>query len=140
MATWCKEPTYCKRSSCWERLMAKGEVGDRGCDGGMTSLTQWTWIWINWGLVKGRGAWHAATHGISKSWTKFSNWKMTYNRTTEWNLGKKCQSWMRPMKKRYFNFHIFTKSHLDIIEFMQLLLLVLVVFKKSCFSQESEHG
>ena len=31
---------------------------------------------------------------------------------------------MRPMEKRYFNFHIFTKSHLDIIEFMQTIITI----------------
>ena len=25
-------------------------------------------------IVKDRGAWHAAVHGITKSWTRFSNW------------------------------------------------------------------
>ena len=44
--TWCKEPTHRKRSSCWERL--KAEAGDdRGQDGWMASLPQWTRIWAN---------------------------------------------------------------------------------------------
>ena len=38
-----------KRPWCWERLRAGGKVGDRGWDGWMTSLTQWTWIWANFG-------------------------------------------------------------------------------------------
>ena len=33
-------------SWCWERLR-KGEVGNRGWDGWMTSLTQWPWIWAS---------------------------------------------------------------------------------------------
>ena len=32
---------------CWERLIAGGERGDRGWDGWMASLTQWTWVWAN---------------------------------------------------------------------------------------------
>ena len=49
LATWCKWSTHCKRPWCWERLKA-GEGGDdRGCDGWMASLTQWTWIWANSG-------------------------------------------------------------------------------------------
>ena len=36
-----------KRPWCWERLRAGGEVGDRGWDGWMASLTQWTWVWVN---------------------------------------------------------------------------------------------
>ena len=36
-----------KRPWCWERLKAEGEGIDRGWDGWMTSLIQWTWIWAN---------------------------------------------------------------------------------------------
>ena len=32
LTTWCEEPTHWKRSSCWERLKAKGEGNDRGWD------------------------------------------------------------------------------------------------------------
>ena len=46
LATWCEEPTHWKRPWCWERLRA-GEGDDRGWDGWMLSLTQWTWIWAN---------------------------------------------------------------------------------------------
>ena len=34
---------------CWERLKAGGEGDDRGWDGWMASLTQWTWVWVNFG-------------------------------------------------------------------------------------------
>ena len=34
---------------CWERLKAGGEGDDRGWDGWMASLTQWTWVWANSG-------------------------------------------------------------------------------------------
>ena len=34
--------TYWKRLWCWERLKAWGEEGNRGWDGWMPSLTQWT--------------------------------------------------------------------------------------------------
>ena len=47
--TWCAEQTHWKRPWCWERSRARGEGGDRGWDGWMTSLTQWTWIWANSG-------------------------------------------------------------------------------------------
>ena len=32
---------------CWEGLGAGGEGDDRGWDGWMASLTQWTWVWAN---------------------------------------------------------------------------------------------
>ena len=34
---------------CWEGLGAGGEGDDRGWDGWMASLTQWTWVWVNSG-------------------------------------------------------------------------------------------
>ena len=42
LATWWEELTHWKRHWCWERLRAGGEGGDRGWDGWMASLTQWT--------------------------------------------------------------------------------------------------
>ena len=49
LATWCKELSHWKRPWCWERLKAGGEGDDRGWDGWMASLTQWTWVWVNSG-------------------------------------------------------------------------------------------
>ena len=47
LATWFEELTHWKRPWYWERLKAGGEGDDRGCDGWMVSLTQWTWVWVN---------------------------------------------------------------------------------------------
>ena len=49
LATWYEEMTQWKRPWCWERLRAGGEADDRGWDGWMASLTQWTWVWTNSG-------------------------------------------------------------------------------------------
>ena len=49
LATWCEELTHWKRPWCCERLRAGGEGDDRGWDGWMASLTQWTWVWVNCG-------------------------------------------------------------------------------------------
>ena len=46
LATWCEELTHLKRPWFWERLKA-GEGDDRGCNGRIASLTQWTWVWVN---------------------------------------------------------------------------------------------
>ena len=46
---WWEELTHWKRPWCWERLKAGGEGGDRGWEGWMASLTQWTWVWVNSG-------------------------------------------------------------------------------------------
>ena len=49
LASWCEELTHWKRSWCWERLRAGGERDDRGWDGWMALLTQWTWVWASSG-------------------------------------------------------------------------------------------
>ena len=47
LATWHEELTHWKRPWCWERLKTGGEGDDRGWDGWMASLTQWTWVWAS---------------------------------------------------------------------------------------------
>ena len=49
LATWCEELTHLKIPWCWETLKAGGEGDDRGWDGWMASLTQWTWVWVSSG-------------------------------------------------------------------------------------------
>ena len=41
--------THWKRPWCWERLRSEGGADDRGWDGWMASLTQWTLAWANSG-------------------------------------------------------------------------------------------
>ena len=49
LATWWEELTHWKRPWCWESLRPGGEGDDRGWDGWMASLTQWTWVWVDSG-------------------------------------------------------------------------------------------
>ena len=44
---WCKDLSHLKSPWCWKRVKAEGEGDDRGWDGWMASLTQWTWVWVN---------------------------------------------------------------------------------------------
>ena len=61
-----KSAVYClpfwKRPWCWERLKAGREGDDRGQDGWMASLTQWTWVWANSGRW-----WRAGKPGMLQS-------------------------------------------------------------------------
>ena len=75
---WCKELTHWKRPWCWERLKAGGEGDDRGWNGWMASLTQWTWVWVssgNWwwtgkpGVLQPMGS-----QSIGHSWATELNW------------------------------------------------------------------
>ena len=75
LATSCEELTYWKRPCCCEGLGVGGEGDDRGWDGWMASLTQWTWVWVKSGSWWWTGkAWPAAVHGVAKSRTWLSDW------------------------------------------------------------------
>ena len=56
LATWCEHLTHWKRPWCWERLKSEGEEGNRGWNGWMASLRQWTWTWANLGDGEGQGS------------------------------------------------------------------------------------
>ena len=83
LATWCKELTHLKRPWCWDRLRAGGEVGDRGWDVWMASLTQWTWVWVNsesWWWTKrlvGCGSWGSKELDMTvwPNWTELNTVK-----------------------------------------------------------------
>ena len=47
LAPWREKLTHWKRPWYWETLKAGGEGDDRGWDGWISSLTQWTWVWVN---------------------------------------------------------------------------------------------
>ena len=58
------------------------EGGNRGWDGWVASLTQWTWVWANSGrLVKDRETWCVAVHGVMKSQIWLSDWTTAIHRT-----------------------------------------------------------
>ena len=69
LATWCKELTHWKRPWCWERLRAGREGDDRGWDGWMASLMQWTWIWA----ISGSW-WWTGKPGMLWFMTEWLNW------------------------------------------------------------------
>ena len=51
-----------ERPWCWERLRAGREGDDRGWDGWMAPLTQWTWVWANF-----RRWWRMGKPGVLQS-------------------------------------------------------------------------
>ena len=78
LATWCKEMTHLKRPWCWERLKAGGEEDDRGWDGWMASLTQWTWVWVDsgsWWWTRRPGILQlTGSKRVKQDWVSELNW------------------------------------------------------------------
>ena len=75
LATWCEELTHWKRPSCWERWKVGGEGDNRGWDDWMASLTPWAWFEQALEVSDGQGS-LAFFPGITKSWTRLSNWTL----------------------------------------------------------------
>ena len=77
---WWEELIHLKRPWCWERLRAGRERDNRGWNGWMASLTQWTWVWV------GSGSWwwtgrpgvlqFMGSQGVRHGWATELNWTM----------------------------------------------------------------
>ena len=80
-----------------ERLRAGGEGDDRGCDGWMASLTQWTWVWMeseSWWWTGGLvccGSW-GCNESHTTMWLNWKGWQsrdfffLSYRYNTEWKI------------------------------------------------------
>ena len=89
LATSCEDLTHWKRLWCWEGLGAGEDGDDWRWDGWIPLLTRWTWVWVNSGSWWWTGgAWRAAIHGVTKSWTWLSDgaelkwWSLHFSLTT----------------------------------------------------------
>ena len=75
LATWCEELTHWKRP-WW--LKAGGEGDDKGWDGWMASLTQWTWVWVNsrnwWWTGRPGVLWSMGSQTVGHDWVTELNW------------------------------------------------------------------
>ena len=65
-----------ERPWCWERVKTGGEGDDRGWNGWMASLTQWTWAWAN-----SERQWRTWKPGMLQSmglqnWMWLRDWRM----------------------------------------------------------------
>ena len=67
-----------KRPWCWERLKAGGEGDNRGWDGWMASLTQWTWVWGSSGSWQWTGKpdvlQSMGSQRVEQDWATELNW------------------------------------------------------------------
>ena len=71
-----------KRPWYWERLKAEGEGDDRGWDGWMASLTQWTWVWVSSGSW-----WWTGKPGVLQS---MGSQRVRHDWATELNRFRLC--------------------------------------------------
>ena len=105
LSTWCEELTHLKRPWCWERLRVGWERDDRGWDGWMASLTQWTWVWTS-----SRSWWWTEKPGVLQS---IESQRVGHDWATELNW-KECLQWVAlrlntssPFKPSTFSTHFF---------------------------------
>ena len=83
--------THLKRPWCFERLRAGGERDERGWDDWMASLTQWTWVWVDYASW-----WWTGRSGVLRF---MGSQRVGHNWATElcldfwfyWILIKKCE-------------------------------------------------
>ena len=97
LATPWEELTCWKRPWCWQGLGAGEEGDNRGWDGWMASMNQWTWVWAN-----SRSWWWTGRPGVLRfmeSQTVRHNW------TTELN-------WTEQKAGENFPYLIHDNSHL----------------------------
>ena len=78
LATCCEELTHWKRPWCWERLKVGGEGEDRGWDGWMASLIQWTWVWVDsgswWWTGRPGVLWSMGSQRVGQDWMTELKW------------------------------------------------------------------
>ena len=76
-----------KRLWCWEGLGAGGEGDDRGWDGWMASLTQWTWVWVNsrswWWTGRPGVLWFMGSQRVGHDWVTELNCTCILHEGTE---------------------------------------------------------
>ena len=108
LATSCEQLTHWKRPWCWERLRAGGEGDNRGWDGWMASLTQWTWVSVNFG-----SRWWTGRPGVlcfmglqrvGHGWATEMNWVTKTLTIQSWETKKgsshELQQYQSPTQRR----------------------------------------
>ena len=78
---WPPDAVSFEKTWCWERLWAGGEWDDRGWDGWMASLTQWTWVWVDsgswWWTGRPGMLWFMGSQRVGHNWATELNWTYT---------------------------------------------------------------
>ena len=97
LATWYEELTHLRRPWCWERLRAGGERDNKGWDGWMASLTQWTRVEVSSGNWRWTGR-----PGVLQS---MGLQKVRHDWATELNWTEGTGNWTKRMSISYVSIH-----------------------------------
>jgi len=91
---WCEELTHLIRPWYLERLKVGGEGDDRGWDGWMASLPQWTWVWVNsaswWWTGKLVVLQSMGSQRVRDDWATELNWTVLICQLPFNTTGKSC--------------------------------------------------
>ena len=100
LVTWCEELTHLKRPWCWERLRVGGEEDDRGWDGWMASLSQWTWVWASfrrwWKTGRPGGLQSMGSQRVRHNWATEQQQNLALNLTINPNPNPKTNHKLDP--------------------------------------------
>ena len=109
MATWWEDLTHWKRPWCWETLKAGGEGDNRGWDGWMASLTQWTWVWVDsmswWWTGRPGVLWFMGSQRVGLNWTELNShlsFKVGFSLVEPQMKPQLCpRSWLYPCERTW---------------------------------------
>ena len=85
-----------EKTWCWRRLRAGGEGDDRGWDGWMASLTQWTWVCVDsgswWWTGRPGMLWFMGWQRVGHDWATELNWtELKKCKKATYNVKPKCK-------------------------------------------------
>ena len=84
-----------KRPWCWERLRAGGEGDNRGQDGWMASLTQWTWVCVDssswWWIGRPGVLQFTGSQRVGHDWMTELNWTRSAGSALSVLFPKRCK-------------------------------------------------
>ena len=102
IGTSCEELTHWKRPWCWQGLGAVGEGEDRGWDGWMSSLTRWTWVWVDsgswWWTGRPGVLRFMGSQRVGHDWSTELNWAKYEKRSLDYveNFSRWIENQMDP--------------------------------------------
>ena len=97
-----------ERPWCWETLGAGGEGDNRGWDGWMASLTQWTWVWVNsgswWWTGRPGVLQFMELQRVGHNWVTELNWLRYLGEKNSSTAKKKKENWQMNQRASHLIF------------------------------------